>query len=110
MTYQETIRRPSGARPAVPYNRTRTVNDPKVSPSRGRQTAARPAGSAPRRTSADRQAAKHAYYARLEREERRRAEEARREKERLEYVKAFERRIKAETKAIRKEQRSEARA
>ena len=109
MTYQETIRRPSGARPAVPYNRTRTVNDPKVSPSRGRQTAARPAGSVPRRTSADRQAAERAYYERLMREERRRAVEAEREKARLEYVKAFERRMKAEKKAIKKEQRAEAR-
>ncbi len=110
MTYQEAIRRRNNTRPAGTYNGTRTVNDPKVSPSRGRQTAARPAGSAPRRTSADRQAAERAYYVRLEREERRRAEEARREKERLEYVKAFERRIKAEKKAIRKEQRAEARA
>ena len=110
MTYQGTIRRPSGARPAGTYNRPRTANDPRVSPSRGRQTAARPAGSAPRRTSADRQAQERAYYERLVREERRRAAEAQREKARLEYVKAFERRMKAEKKALVKEQRAEARA
>ena len=110
MTYQGTIRRPSGARPAGTYNRPRTANDPRVSPSRGRQTAARVAGSDPRRTSAGRQAADRAYYERLVREERRRAAEAQRERARLEYVKAFERRLKAERKAAAKEQRAEARA
>ena len=111
MTYQEAIRRPNGTRPAGTYTRPRTESDNRrVAPSRGRQTAARVAGSDPRRTSAGNQAAERAYYERLVREERRRAAEAERERARLEYVRAFERRLKAERKAAAKEQRAEARA
>ncbi|MBR3640268.1 MAG: hypothetical protein IKN50_06650 [Clostridia bacterium] len=112
MTYQETSRRKNVVRPAGTYNRTNTksANHSSISPSRGRQTAARIAPSEPRRTSADRRAAERAYYERLAREERRRAAEAEHERARLEYVKAFERRLKAEKKAVRKEQRAEARA
>ena len=110
MTYQGTVRRQSNVRPAGSYKRQPNVNNRTVAPSRGRQNAAGIAANDPRRTSAERQAAERARYERLVREERRRAAEAERERARLEYVKSFERRLKAEKKAIRKEQRAEERA
>ncbi len=110
MTYQNAVRRTGVVRPAGTYNRAKNAPYQKTSPSRGRQTAARVAESEPRRTTSERMAAERAYYERLAREERRRAAEAERQRARLAYVKAVERRLKAEKKAALKEQRAEARA
>ena len=109
MTYQQAVRRPGGARPAGAYKGQSATANQRTASSRARQTPVTAANSAPRRTPADVQA-ERARYERLVREERRRAAEAERERARLEYVRSFERRLKAERKAIRKEQRAEARA
>ncbi|MBQ7474675.1 MAG: hypothetical protein IJS78_02005 [Clostridia bacterium] len=115
MTYQA-VRQPNKARPADLYN-----GRPRVRQNEGRRPAAVGGPRAvsreelvrrenARRARAEREARERAYYERLERERRRNAAIAEEQRRRLEYVKAYERRLKAERREAARKERAEERA